>query len=1187
MTDVRTPNELLDEVVASLSSTGTLQVSGTADVDLQILLLGLLNQFSNSSGEFRRKFVVVFPKKRDFANWLSFFSHVESQFEHCAGAVLPSLGFWGNDRLVNQSISIKQRVHSLSLFDSGDSAVVFTTLKGLAQKTMARRSFFAAGFTLSAGEEWDQDTLRAKFVDLGYLDSKVVDEEGEFAIRGGIIDIFPPQYQEPIRIEFFGDEISAIRSFSVDSQRSTHDVESLRILPASEYFIPAAERETIAQRLYDYLLSVDIDQHDRDGMLRAFLSGMRFPGFDLFASLYREENVASFEFLNSDDVLLFPKPIESCLEDFDEFWQDNLDSFAQDQSLKRPSFAPDNLFVPPDELRTRLERVKYKLEFGNPYVADEQKNIRYQPQRLAGRSASLSGTELFDTWAKVFKDELAGERGICILSQQDSSVERLQSLLAHRDFKAAKVENLLPRIVNDTSSLRGVISVGIGELSSPTYVGHQELLVVPEHALLGQQKRKAKPASKKLQNYLSSFKELKIGGLVVHIDHGIGRYLGLENLTIGGSKGDYLVLEYSGGDKVYLPVDRLSLLQRYNTGSDQKTVAALDKLKGQSWQKRKARVRGAVRDMADELLMIQAERQLAKGTPFSAAGEDYYQFEAEFPYTETDDQARAIADVNADMSAAKPMDRLICGDVGFGKTEVALRATYRAVLSGYQVLILVPTTVLCYQHYRTLKGRLEKHGLNIAQVNRFVKGVDLKLALQGLKNGKVDVLVGTHRLLSKDIEPKRLGLLIVDEEQRFGVGHKEKLKSLKAGCDVLTLTATPIPRTLHMSMLGLRDISIIATPPHDRLSTRTYVAKFDELLVKEAIEREVARGGQVFFVHNRVEDIVETTNFVKSLVPQVEVRFAHGQMGESKLEKVIVDFIEQKFSVLVCTTIIESGVDMPNVNTLIVDRADKFGLAQLYQIRGRVGRSTRQAYAYFMTPAREKISEEALQRLDVLSTYQELGSGFQIASHDLEIRGAGNLLGGEQSGRVAEVGLELYTEMLEQAIQQHRGKSVKDKVDTEIRLPITTSINRSYIPEESHRLEIYKRLFSIDSREELDALKDETKDRFGSFSKEMELLFKIGELKFLLRLCRASVIQENRFGEIDIKFGSLEEAQIGKMIEVAQAQPNKYKLSPDYRLILNVEHDSLDSAEKKLTFVGEVVGLLEPLALAMEGMNEV
>jgi transcription-repair coupling factor (superfamily II helicase) len=629
-----------------------------------------------------------------------------------------------------------------------------------------------------------------------------------------------------------------------------------------------------------------------------------------------------------------------------------------------------------------------------------------------------------------------------------------------------------------------------------------------------------------------------------------------------------------------MPVDRLNLLQRYSSGGEGGR-GLVDKLGGQVWEKRKSRIKSEIKDMAEQLLKVQAARELADAHRYNPPGDEYFKLEAEFPFEETEDQQKAIDDVFADLVGEKPMDRLICGDVGFGKTEVALRAAMRAVLEGDQVLVLVPTTVLCYQHYRTFMDRLSRHGVRVGQVNRFVDGKTTKANLDALARGDLDILVGTHRLLSKDIKPKRLGLLVIDEEQRFGVGHKEKLKELRANAHVMTLTATPIPRTLHMSMLGLRDISIIATPPQERLSVKTYIARFDESLIREAILNEVARGGQVFFLHNRVEDIEEMRLFIKSLVPGIDVRTAHGQMREHQLEEVIIDFMEQKFPVLVCTTIIESGIDMPNVNTLIVNRAENFGLAQLYQIRGRVGRSSMQAYAYFLTAAEDTLTDESKKRLEVLSAHQELGAGFQIASHDLEIRGAGNLLGGEQSGKISEIGLEMYTDMLEAAIAELRGQKVIEKIDTEIKLPVTAMIPGTYIEPENLRLQLYKSIFSATDEEELVRLKRETIDRFGAMPDPLTRLFKVATLKRGLSQAKMTSLAIGGRNFYELKFGSLNEGQIDTILDAVRNHPDKYRLTPDGKLFLYAQTFAQPNPAQQDQMIAELVTLVEPLALSI------
>jgi transcription-repair coupling factor (superfamily II helicase) len=628
-------------------------------------------------------------------------------------------------------------------------------------------------------------------------------------------------------------------------------------------------------------------------------------------------------------------------------------------------------------------------------------------------------------------------------------------------------------------------------------------------------------------------------------------------------------------------VDRLNLVQKY-AGGEGAAQPPLDRLKSQGWVKRKSKVKKAVAELADKLMRFQAQRKLARGPRLSDPGDLYYQFEGDFPFDETEDQWQAIDDVNKDLSGLEPMDRLVCGDVGFGKTEVALRAAMRAVVDGWQVMVLAPTTVLSFQHYKTFWQRFDKYRVRVGLLNRFVSAKQVTQARKDFADGRLDILIGTHRILSKDVKPKHLGLVVVDEEQRFGVTHKEAIKSLRAGCHVLTLTATPIPRSLHMAMLGLRNISIISTPPVERLAIRTYVAQMDEELIRQGVERELQRGGQVFFVHNRVENILQMREFLGEILPGVEIRVAHGQMREHELERVMVNFIEGKFPMLLCTTIIESGLDIPNVNTIFVNRAENFGLAQLYQMRGRVGRSSRQSYAYFLTRSDMSLNPDAARRLELLAAHQELGSGFQIANYDLEMRGAGNLLGGEQSGHVADVGLELYTEMLQEEIEKLQGETpvTGARLDTELKIPVTATIPKSYVTSENQRLSLYKSLFSEHEIEQVQALRRDTRDRFGPMPISCERIFKIAELKILLGQIKASVLSSLQADRYEIRFHSLTESEIATIADACGRDSQVYELRPDFSLVVNLQLDASCDDQETL-WLEQLTKRIEPLSFHM------
>jgi transcription-repair coupling factor (superfamily II helicase) len=671
------------------------------------------------------------------------------------------------------------------------------------------------------------------------------------------------------------------------------------------------------------------------------------------------------------------------------------------------------------------------------------------------------------------------------------------------------------------------------------------LVFVTFDEIFGTRKRQPAPTKSHPSHFLTSLSELKQDDFVVHLDHGIGVYRGLKFLKVAGAEGEFLHLEYAGGDRMYLPVDRINMVQKYIGGDGARP--ALDRLGGTTWEKVKAKARKAILAMAEELVQLYALREARAGIAFAPPDNLYKEFEAAFEYEETPDQQRAIDDTLASMQSKKPMDRLICGDVGYGKTEVAMRAAFLAVEGGKQVALLAPTTILAQQHLQTFRHRFRNHPVRVEMVSRFLTAKEIAQVLQETAQGKVDVVIGTHRLLQKDVEFKDLGLVIVDEEHRFGVVHKERLKKLRQMVDVLSLTATPIPRTLHMSLVGIRELSIIETPPVDRLAIQTYVTRYDERLIRDAILRELERGGQVFFLHNRVETILRLALKIGDLVPEAKVAVAHGQLRPKELEKVMLDFLENKTQVLVCSAIIESGLDFPNANTIVINRADKFGLAQLYQLRGRVGRSHRHAFAYLLIPGEKAITSDAERRLRALQEIDGLGGGFKLALHDLEIRGAGNLLGEQQSGQITAVGFELYTEMMEKAIQELKGEEVLPEVEPEIRLGISAYFPDHYIPDTNQRLYFYKRLASLRDERELEDLKAEIGDRFGPYSAVVDNLFLVMNLR---RVLKEFLVQQISFseGKVFLLFHPASPVKVEKLLELIHKQKSRFRLSPDGRL---------------------------------------
>ena len=1092
-------------------------------------------------------FVVVLPHIRDFRHWQEL---LNSNLPNLEVLQLPHTTYWSGEKYSNQVHLQNKRLHCLSRLSLTTSfKVVLATVQGLQQTSIPLDALKAGGVLIKRGVELDPYELVESLKGLGYQESGVVTEQGYFNQRGGIIDLFSYSHHLPLRIEFFADEVESIRLFEPEAQLSNGQLDSIKISFAQECDL--SKRKEVGQQLYDSLLKNEgMDRFERQGMVDSLLKGMKFPGINYFFPIMRKskrENYSLCEQLGSTATICFIESEERTIDRLNSFLASMETSYQQDICDDKATVAVGSHFKEWGQLKEAVLRV----QFGNPYIGG---------YKVGFVCHDLESADPLDLGGRIsfVKKQLESLKSVYVTVHNSSQSERVKSVLFANEMESSWsgdkiVESVLQPNAGKITILNGYVS-GVVECPLEGWV------IVPEHSLFGEQKRKL-TSKTSLKSVLNAFKDLEVGALVVHVEHGIGKYLGMETIALREFSNEFLVLEYGGGDKVYLPVDKLGQLQKYSAGDR----TSLDRLKSQGWAKKKSRVRKAVKDIAEDLLKLHAKRQLAKGVAYSQPNDLYFQLEADFPYDETDDQLRCIDEVNMDLNSPRPMDRLICGDVGFGKTEVAIRAAMRVVMDGFQVLVLAPTTVLSFQHFQTFLKRFEKYGISTALLNRFIKSRDAKESVLKFNDGKLDILLGTHRVLSKDIKGKNIGLIIVDEEQRFGVTHKEKIKQLKASCDILTLTATPIPRSLHMSMLGLRDISTIMTAPTDRLEVKTYVVKWDESIIKASIEREFARGGQVFFVQIRVSDIEEVQSYLTDLIPSASIRIGHGQMRESELEGVIVDFIAQKFSILLCTTIIESGIDMPNVNTIIINNADKFGLSQMYQMRGRVGRSSRQSYAYFLTSSRGIISADAEKRLEVLSTHQELGAGFQIANYDLEIRGAGDLLGGAQSGHVGDVGIELYTQLLEEQIRKSKGEAVDEEVEPEIKVNIDASLPRTYIESESQRLSFYKRIFSSDSSEEVKKIYEEMVDRFGVAPDKAIRIVRVAELKLQLKSFRIKYIAEAGENRFEIRFASLDVGKIAAIEKASKSKSDIFHLLPDYSMIIDVssiagEYDSLIEA---------------------------
>ena len=1011
------------------------------------------------------------------------------------------------DRFSPQPFVTAQRMEVLHrLLEAGTGGappVIVAPWTALAARLPSRAAVAAHSVRLDVGAELDRDALVASLVGAGYTRQSLVEERGEIAVRGGILDFFPPQRARPVRLELVGDEIESIREFDPASQRSEGGLECVIAAPPRELLFDRALVVTRGAELRALGEKCDVAETEVDALIDSLLRGFAPPGGESLASLLQPSVESFFDFL-PENALVLVDEAHAGRQHLRHYYEEISESYDAALRAGRMVCAPEAIYVGEETLEDALDArhpvLLESLALGAPASrggtkaepfevrASGQDELAIALRRSRGTDEGLTPlAEQIEAWRED------GWR-IVLAATSLSSADRLHRMLDEYHVKSSLVRTPAPAT---QWAAPGRVEVRIAPLSSGFQLHDLQLAVVSEEEIFGVRRKQRRRADLREGAAIEALAQLAPGDHLVHAEHGIGVYRGLVLLTLGGLGGEFLRLEYDAGDRLFVPVHRLNLVQRY-VGSEGQTPR-IDRLGGVSWERAKNSVKRAVRSLARELLKVHAERDVAAGYAFPPRDEMMREFEAAFPYEETSDQLAAIEDVLADLVQARPMDRLVCGDVGYGKTEVAARAAFRAVTDGKQVAVLVPTTVLCQQHAATFVERFKDWPVRIESLSRFRTPKQSKAVLEGLLSGAVDIVVGTHRLLQKSVEFRDLGLLVVDEEHRFGVTHKERIKQLKRNVDVVTLTATPIPRTLQMAFSGLRDLSVINTPPPERIAIRTQVCRADESLIREAILREVQRGGQVFYVHNRVQTIAALAERLARIVPEVRVIVAHGQMGERELENRMVAFINGDAEVLLCTTIIESGLDIPRANTILIDRADALGLAQLYQLRGRVGRSHHRAYAYLLVPGEQVLGTDARRRLEAIQDLAELGSGFRLANMDLEIRGAGNLLGAEQSGHLGAVGYETYMELLEETVEELRGNPPTAIVDPEIRLPVAARLPDDYVPEVSQRLVIYKRLASATDDDEVARIRDELLDRYGPLPPEAQNLVQVILVKLRAR----------------------------------------------------------------------------------------
>ncbi len=1067
--------------------TGRMGVSGLSPA-AKALLLVLLRRAAE------RPLIVVVSDNRvadDFIPILQAFAELTAALDPESIISLPARDVLPFQNLSPHPEIQEERATALWKIASGSASIVVVPVSAATIRLRAPEYYIDLARSVRRGESLDVEGLLRHLNTVGYVSTDVVEMPGQYALRGGILDVYSPEADRPLRIEFFGDEVESIRKFDPASQRSSSPVDEALLLPLTETPVNDELLGAIHTRLSGKRITGD-DAVVEEAVRSAGVT--TFPGWEFFAPVAGADR-SIFELLPRASVLL-DEP-EALNNELDRVWTRVLE--AHERSGVGNLVRPEDLYVTPEVWAAKVATLSGAdleyLAITRGESAIEPAAFQTQPTpRFHG---SVPG--MIEEAQKLVRDG----KQVLFVVPNTGEVERLADVFTeyNASFRLGSRTRSGESYADETSYFSGdVLSSTLVKAYLPDGVilpearlaifGARDLFDESELGSAKPQRQKSKVSA-----FLSDFRDLQVGDYVVHVEHGIGQYQGLKEINQGDGTAEFMLLEYAEGARLYVPLTRLDLVQKYRSAEGAKPV--LNHLGTAAWSKTKARVRKAMKDMTDELLKLYAERQAAQGHAFPIDTQWMREFEDAFEFNETEDQELAIVDVKRDMESSRPMDRLLCGDVGYGKTEVAMRAAFKALSDNKQVAVLAPTTVLAFQHYETFKQRFAAFPVQIEMISRFRNAKQQKEILQKVESGKIDILIGTHRLLSKDVKFPDLGLLVVDEEQRFGVRHKERLKQIRKEVDVLTMSATPIPRTLHMSMVGLRDMSVIETPPKDRMAIQTVVASWDDKVIQSAIEQELDRGGQVYFVHNRVDTIWEIAAKLQQLVPPARIIVGHGQMSEGELEKVMLKFMHHEADILVSTTIIENGLDIPLCNTILINRAERLGLSELYQLRGRVGRSNRRAYAYLLLPAEIELTPIARRRLAALKEFSDLGAGFKIAALDLELRGAGNLLGGEQSGHIEAIGFELYTQMLDRAVREMKGEAAPDAAEVQLNLGLNIRIPGGYITEENQRLRMYKRVAGVETQAQLKDVRAELKDRYGEPPDAVRNLLSYATLKLL------------------------------------------------------------------------------------------
>jgi transcription-repair coupling factor (superfamily II helicase) len=1069
----------------------------------------------------------------------------------------------------------EERATALWKIATGRAAIVITPVTATTILLRSPDYYADLARVLRRGESFDLEKLLQHLNTVGYSATDVVEMPGHYAARGGILDVYSPEADRPVRIEFFGDEIESMRKFDPASQRSSNPVDEALLLPLTETPVTEELLGSINARLSGKRITGSAEVVEQ--AMRDTGAGV-FPGWEFYAPVAGADR-SIFELLPDARVIL-DEPEALSLE-LDKVWA-RIEE-AHERSGVGNLVRPLDLYLTPESWRQKtaaLSGADFEyLSLTREGSRDSKSEVAFVSQpatRFHGAVPAMI--------EEVQKMSRAGTQ-VMLAVPNTGEVERLADMFTeyNASYRLGSRTRSGESYADETSYFAGdVLTTTLLKAYLPdgfvlpeahfAIFGARDLFDESDLVASRPQRQKSKVSA-----FLSDFRDLQVGDYVVHVEHGIGQYQGLKEINQGDGTAEFMVLEYAEAARLYVPLTRLDLVQKYRSSEGAKPV--LNHLGTQAWGKTKARVRKAMKDMTDELVKLYAQRQAARGHQFPADTEWMKEFEDSFEYNETDDQAQAIADVKRDMESQLPMDRLLCGDVGYGKTEVAMRAAFKALSDNKQVAVLAPTTVLAFQHFETFKQRFAPFPLTVEMISRFRTPKQVKEVLQRVETGKVDILIGTHRLLSKDVKFADLGLLVVDEEQRFGVRHKERIKQMRTEVDVLTMSATPIPRTLHMSLVGLRDMSVIETPPKDRMAIQTVVANWDEKLIQSALEQELDRGGQVYFVHNRIDTIWEIAAKLQGMVPKARVLVGHGQMGEGELEKVMLKFMHHEADILVSTTIIENGLDIPLCNTILINRADRMGLSELYQLRGRVGRSNRRAYAYLLLPSEIELTPIARRRLAALKEFSDLGAGFKIAALDLELRGAGNLLGGEQSGHIEAIGFELYTQMLERAVREMKGEAGSEATEIQLNLGLNIRIPSDYIKEENQRLRMYKRVAGVETESQLNDVRSELIDRYGETPTAVRNLLDYARLKLQAMRVGANAIERKR-EFVNIKFGAQAAIDPGKLARFVASQRGT-QFTPDGTLKFSIKIDSAGGILQTLR------DLLEELEAREEATPEV